>query len=129
MALVRYNGKNVYYCNFTSRLMPGINEIPEGELKALLLHPLFQWRIEEGTIVIIPESLEKEANGKKTVKEMMKLIPQIYDHAYLQRIIEGDGREKVVDAAKKQLHKISHQAEAEENEHFGSNPNTKPEDS
>ena len=42
MALVRYNGKNVYYCNFTSRLMPGINEIPEGELKALLLHPLLQ---------------------------------------------------------------------------------------
>ena len=42
MALVKYNGKNVYYCNFTSRLMPGINEIPEGELKALLLHPLFQ---------------------------------------------------------------------------------------
>ena len=75
MALVRYNGKNVYYCNFTSRLMPGINEIPEGELKALLLHPLFQWRVEEGIVVIIPESPEKEADGKKTVKEMMKLIP------------------------------------------------------
>ena len=121
MALVKYNGKNVYYCNFTSRLMPGINEIPEGELKALLLHPLFQHRVEEGIIVIIPESPDKEADGKKSVKEMMKLIPQIYDHAYLSRIIDEDGREKVIDAAKKQLHKISHQAEEEENEHFGSN--------
>ncbi|CDZ81871.1 hypothetical protein BN1013_02407 [Candidatus Rubidus massiliensis] len=120
MALVKYNGKNVYYCNFTSRLMPGINEIPEGELKALLLHPLFQWRVEEGIVVIIPESTEKEADGKKSIKEMMKFIPQIYDHAYLNRIIESDGRDKVVDAAKKQLHKISHQAEEEENEHFRS---------
>lgn len=77
MALVKHNGKNVYYCNFTSRLMPGINEIPEGELKALLLHPLFQHRVEEGIIVIIPESSDKEADGKKSVKEMMKLFPRI----------------------------------------------------
>ncbi len=121
MALVKYNGKNVYYCNFTSRLMPGINEIPEGELKALLLHPLFQFRIEEGLIVILPESQDTEADGKKPVKEMMKLIPQIFDHAYLNRIIDSEDRDKVIDAAKKQLHKISHQAEEEENEHFGSN--------
>jgi hypothetical protein len=101
--------------------MPGINEIPEGELKTLLLHPLFKWRVEEGIIVVIPESPDKEPDGKKNVKEMQRLIPQIFDHDYLQKIIENDGRERVIEAAKKQLHKISHQAEEEEkNEHFRS---------
>lgn len=121
MALVKYNGKNVYYCNFTTRLMPGINEVSEGELKALLLHPIFQWRVEEGIVVIIPESTEKEADGKKSIKEMLKFMPQIYDRDYLNRIIESDGRDKVLEAAKKQLNKISPQPEKEEeNEHFES---------
>lgn len=127
MALVKYNGKNVYSCNFTTRLMPGINEIPEGELKALLLHPLFKWRVSEGVIVIVASS-DKDVEEKKSVKEMTKLIPQIFDHAYLKRIVETDGREKIVAEAKKQLHKISHQAEDEEkNEHFRSD--TKSSDS
>ena len=119
MTLVKYNAVNIFTCNAT-RLLPGVNEVEEGVLKSLLLHPLFKWRVDQGIISIF--EVPKEADGKTPLKELLKHIPSMYDKKLLEKIVETDGRAQAVKAAKEQLAKISvpkpEDAQVEDDKHF-----------
>lgn len=41
-------------------------------------------------------SSDKDVERRNRFKEMTKFIPQIFDHAYLNKIVETDGREKLI---------------------------------
>ena len=118
MSIVRYNGKNILYFNFTTRIFPGVNELEKGVLDSLLKHSGFKPRFEKGILVIIEpdeKAPEKGKNeSKRSIDEMLKLIPDIFDVKLLERIVKSDGRSKVVNEAKKQLYKLSVKAEDEE---------------
>jgi predicted oxidoreductase (fatty acid repression mutant protein) len=123
MALVNYTGKNVLGVCLKGgeivRLLPGINEVNEDHLSTMKTHPLFQSRQNINLIQIMSEKLDKD--GKRTVEEMVKNIPQIFDTKLLRKIIESDGRDRVVMAAKDQLEKIKNPSKAkaeDSNEHF-----------
>lgn len=118
MTLVQYKAVNLFTCNGT-RLLPGVNEIEEGVLKNLLLHPLFKFRVDNGIIKIL--EVPKEADGKTPLKELLKLIPGMYDKQLLEKIVQGDGRSAAIKAAREQLTKISgltNDNQAEDDEHF-----------
>lgn len=123
MALVNYTGKNVFGTMLAEgeiiRLMPGINEVEDESLKRMKEHPLFQSRLNLGLVQIMQENLEKD--GKRSVNEMLKNIPQIFDTKLLKKIIETDGRERVIQAARDQLDLIKNPSKAKEaeSEHFG----------
>jgi hypothetical protein len=125
MALVRYNNKNLLYFDFRVRLMPGVNEVSESDLKAMFKHPLFEHRFKEGILEVLEsEELDNKGKSKKKAKdgkdekrpapEMLKLIPEIFDVELLKKIVKTDGREGVVKAAQDQLKKLSLAAEDEE---------------
>ncbi len=124
MALVNYNGKNVLgVCKPVSgdivRLLPGINEVDNEDLKIMKAHPLFQSRMKAGMVQIMAEPADKD--GKRTVDEMLTNIPKIFDLKLLKKIVETDGRDKVVQAAREQMEKIKNPSKAkadEEDEHF-----------
>lgn len=123
MALLNYSGKNVLGICLKSgeivRLLPGINEVSEDHLSFMKSHPLFQTRQTKGFIQIMAEKLDKD--GKRSVEEMVKNIPQIFDTKLLKKLIETDGRELVIIAAKSQLEKIKNPSKAkaeESSEHF-----------
>lgn len=103
MTLVKYNAVNLFTCKGI-RLLPGVNDVEEGALKKLLLHPLFTWRVDQGIIEIL--EVPKEIDGKAPLKELLKHIPSMYDRELLQKIVDEDGRPAVVKAAKEQLKKV-----------------------
>jgi hypothetical protein len=120
---VKYSGRNVYTIGVKSgdsiRLMPGINEVSEGDLITLQSHPVVKKRVESGLIEFI--GLETDQSGKRSISDMIKYIPQIFDVKTLEGIIENDDRDRVVKAAKKQLDiikKPDDTQEIEEREHF-----------
>ena len=123
MALVKYNGKNVLGIGIKAglhRVMPGINEIADEVLNQLKAHPLFQARVDKGQIQILQDSVSKD--GKRSVEEMLNLMPSIFDIKLLKKLIDSDGRAPVVKAAQAQLEGIKNpakaKAEAEDDNHF-----------
>lgn len=123
MALINYTGKNIFGVFLPSgepvKLLPGINEVEDEKLQAMKKYPLFQSRVEQGLIIIMMENLAKD--GKRTIEEMLSHIPKIFDIKLLKKLIESDGRDKVVHAAREQLDKIKNPAKAkaqEQDEHF-----------
>jgi len=114
MALVKYNGKNTYRCSGIT-LKSNVNEVDDNLLEDALKHPLFKYRIEEGIIVILEhkikndlefENSEKESEFKNTEKDLVDLIPNIYDKELLIRYISESEDKRIVKASKKQLKKI-----------------------
>lgn len=120
MALVKNNSKKIQYVGLKAKviqLMVGVNEVAEGDLVALLDHPLFKLRVESGEMQIIDQ--KKDEAGKPLASSMIKAIPDMYDQKLLKEIIENDGREQVILAAEKQLEKIKRSKKSEpKNEHF-----------
>lgn len=123
MALVTYSGKNVLGIHSNKgdviRLLPGVNEVEDTRLQSIKNHPLFKERIDRGQVQIMAENLGKD--GKRPVEDMLKNIPQILDTKLLKKIIESDGRDKVIRAAEQQLENIKNPAKAKEeksDEHF-----------
>jgi hypothetical protein len=60
-------------------------------------------------------------DGKRSIDEMLEYIPKIIDTKLLKKIIQSDGREKVIVAAKSQLDNIKNPPKAKEQaeiEHF-----------
>ena len=122
MALVKYNKANVYKC-CDVLLIPGVNEIEDGNLVAVLDHPLFQHRIDNGIIEIIdgPKRAEKDSEGQKPQEapkrkrgrppknkssgddKLIQLMPKIYDVKLLKKYISSSQNAAVVAAAEKQL--------------------------
>jgi len=127
MAIVKYNGSNILYYDFRVRLFPGVNEVSEKDLKGMRGHFLFAHRFNEKILEVMEEDKEdkeekvskgkkakKSKDDKRPEKEMLKLIPEIFDAEFLKKIIESDGRDSVVSEAEKQLHYLSIKAEDEE---------------
>lgn len=103
MALVKYNAKNVYSC-LNVRLIPGVNQVEDEHLRLALAEPLFMHRVENGIIVVIEHKEDK--NKKDDSKQLLKLIPEIYDVKLLRKYIAKHENPDVVSCAKKQLKKI-----------------------
>jgi hypothetical protein len=123
MALLNYTKKNILgIClggvnNDVVRLMPGINEIDSETLAKIKKNKLFQQKLDSGLVQIMADTVGKD--GKRSVEDMLKHVPQIFDTKLLRKIIDSDGRERVVKAAQDQLDKIKNPKKEEEtNEHF-----------
>jgi len=124
MALLHYHGKNVFGIylknNSVLKLMPGINEVDENDLKEVKQLPLFQSRLNNGLIHIMKE--EVGLDGKQSIDQMLAYIPKIFDVKLLKKIIDSEDREIVIGAAKQQLDDIKTpakvKAEKENADHF-----------
>lgn len=123
MALVKYNGKNVFGVSSKAgmtRFIPGVNEIADETLTFVKAHPLFQARVNKGIFEILQDSVGKD--GKRTVEDMLTLIPSIFDLKLLRKLIDNDGRAPVVTAAQLQYDVIKNpnksKEESNKDEHF-----------
>jgi hypothetical protein len=123
MALVKYNGKNVLGVSLKTglvRIMPGVNEVGDHDLTLMKAHPLLKARIDKGLVQILQDAPSKD--GKRSVEEMLQLMPNIFDIKLLKKLIDTDGRAPVVKAAQQQLDAIKNpskaKAEAEDESHF-----------
>lgn len=118
MALLNYTGKNVFTIYTAGgaavRLLPGINELSKEELLTVKSHPLFNHRVKKGIVQIMADELCSD--GKRSINDMLEDIPKIVDVKLLKKIIENDGRDIVVSAAKDQLAKIKDPAKAKQKE-------------
>jgi len=115
MALVKYNGKNVLGVigkKGINRVIPGVNEVDDEVLNEMKAHPLFRSRMDKGLIQILKDSESKD--GKRSVDEMLGLMPGIFDVKLLKKLIETDGRTPVTRAAQKQLDAIRNPSKAKE---------------
>ena len=123
MVFVIYNGKNIFTVAFGLTdnivLLPGVNELSDEEVAKMKAHPLMKPRF-ENDIVKILEPSKLGADGKRSVKEMLEYIPKIFDSKLLKKIIESDGRDQVVQAARGQLDTIKgkKKEDIEEDAHF-----------
>ena len=104
--LVQYKGKNLY--NFTDkfRLVPGINDVDDALVAQAMRHPIFSKRVAAGQIICIQS--KKGTDGKMSVGDMKKFLPNIFDKKLLEKIISEDDRVEVQKLAKEQLEKIKH---------------------
>jgi hypothetical protein len=121
MALVNYKGKNIFTINAKGiepvRLLPGINEIPDKYMPAIKAHPFYNSFVKDGMFEILSET--KDNDGKRSVEDMLKFIPNMVDSRLLKKIISEDGRDVVTRAAQDQLDLIKGtKKKVEENEHF-----------
>ncbi len=122
MALLNYTGKNILGVIMETgdiiRLYPQINEIDDIILSKMKENPLFKAAIQSGKIQIMLENLTKD--GKRTIEDMLNNIPKILDVKLLKKIIETDGRDRVVKAANDQLDTIKNPSKPKEStdEHF-----------
>ncbi len=123
MALIKYNGKNVLGVSLKTglvRIMPGVNEVADDALILMKDHPLMKARIDKGLVQIIQDAASKD--GKRSVEEMLQLMPNIFDLKLLKKLIDADGRAPVVKAAQQQLDAIKNpskaKADAEDDSHF-----------
>jgi len=107
MAIVKYNAKNVYTC-LSLRLIPGVNQVEDALLERVLNEPLFKYRVDKGIIQIVEQAKAKgKGKGKKTDdKQLVSLMPEVYDVKLLKKYISESEDKEVVKAAKKQLSKI-----------------------
>ena len=125
MALVLYTGKNVLSVGMPGmasdllRILPGINEIKDDLMDYLKSHPLFQSRIASQAIQIMFEKIGKD--GLRPIEDMIKDMPQIFDTKLLKKIVQTDGRERVIKSANEQLERIKNPSKYKEelsNDHF-----------
>lgn len=114
--LVNYKGKNLYSFADKFRLIPGINEVEESLFETARTHPIFAQRMESGQIEVIQSTKDKD--GKTSLSEMKRNIPNIFDRKLLEKIVAEDTREIVQKLAIAQLEKIKHPAPSGV-EHFG----------
>jgi hypothetical protein len=133
MVQVKYKGQN-YVLFGRTRIVNGVNEIPDDEFYRLMKTPLFRSRIESG-VFQVPQGtpLEKPKAAKKadvkpvddenhddeghedeelkegrlSVKKTLKLISSSDDSEYLQNLIDTDDRQKVKDTAQKRLDSLN----------------------
>lgn len=121
MVLVTYHGKNLLTVHLTSHtsvtFVPGINELTDQELEGVKKHPLMQKRFESGKVVVMPEG-KLGTDGKRSVKDMLSYIPQIYDSKLIRKIIDSDGREQVIKAAQDRLDVLKGKKEDVSDQHF-----------
>jgi hypothetical protein len=121
MVLVTYHGKNLLTVHITSHnsvtFVPGINELTDQQLEDVKKHPLMQTRLESGKIVVMPEG-KLGTDGKRSVKDMLAYIPQIFDSKLIRKIIDTDGREQVVRAAQDRLDVLKGKKEDVSDQHF-----------
>ena len=122
--LVQYKGKNLYNFCDKFRLVPGINDVDDSMVNSAMSHPIFSKRVAAGQIVCIQS--KKGTDGKMSLVEMKKFIPQIYDKKLLEKILSEDERSEVQKLARDQLDRIKHPASGgkransmDEVEHFG----------
>lgn len=124
MAILKYTGKNVLGICIANdkdthivQLLPGINEVDDAIYDKVKTHPLFKIRLDRGIVT----QLNVEKNVKQSIEDMLVYIPEIYDVKLLRKIINEDGRDRVITAAKDQLDKIKNPKKAAEEakgEHF-----------
>lgn len=107
MALIQYNGNNLLNCGLARggfvRILPGINEVDANDLETILKLPSIAHRVKEGILKVIDDG---KSAGKKSVEEMIGMMPKIVDKKLLNKIIKTDGRTAVIEAAKAQLASI-----------------------
>lgn len=128
MAKVKLNAQTYLHVGVKSgpigrniTLRPGINDIPEGDVIALLENPVAMKRVHMGIIELL--DLPKTATIKKdfirNVDSVLKIIPTVRDTKLLKGLIDYDGRPEVVQAAEKRLSDLKLQSQAViANEHF-----------
>lgn len=123
MVLVRNNYKSIIGICLPEgaiiSLLPGINDVEADILEKAKSHPNFPARAANEMIQIIPE--KKDLDGKICLADMLNNIPKMTDKKLLKKIIDNDGREKVIKSASEQLSKIvdPEKFKAENNdEHF-----------
>lgn len=123
--LVQYKGKNLYNFIDKFRLVPGINEVDDSEFNKALSHPIFKMRVADGQIVVL--SNKKGNDGKMSVSEMRRFIPNIFDKKLLEKILSEDDRPEIQKMAHDQLDRVKHPASGTKKaassldtvEHFG----------
>lgn len=117
-ALIQYNGNNVLNCGLIKggflRILPGINSCDAKELEEVLKLRSVKARVDSGLLKIIDDG--KSNAGKKSVEELVSMMPKIFDKKLLAKIIRTDGRAPVTDAAKAQLALIEVKAEEKDKE-------------
>lgn len=107
MPLINYCGMNLHTINAVGcepvRLIPGVNEVSESSLEAIRKHPAFNALIENKKVIVMEI---KSPDGKRSIQDMLEIIPKTFDTKLLKKIISQDGREVIVEAAKAQLDTI-----------------------
>lgn len=112
--IIRRTRPNVCYLGETM-LIPGLNAISEQEEKKITgdkhLRAVFQELISNGSLVIVDKQAEPKEYPyeKKSVAEMLKLIPEILDVKMLKLIQERSESVKIQRAVEKQLKEIDGQ--------------------
>ena len=123
MVKVRYKGLNILYVG-SYALKAGYNDMKDEDFYKLMQTKLFRHRVEQKILEVpIDFPLEKntqkehknvpsedeEIEGKLSVKSILKLIEKAKDISFLKRIIEQDGRSRVIEEAKKKLELLERQ--------------------
>lgn len=118
MALVQYNGNNILNCGLIKggfvRILPGINECDSKELEEVLKLRSVKWRLDQGILKVLDDG--KTHEGKRSVDDLVAMMPKIFDKKLLNRFVRTDGRQPVIDAAKMQLGLIELKVEDKDKE-------------
>ena len=121
MVLVTYHGKNLLTVHLSSHrsvtFLPGINEITDQELEDVRKHPLMAKRFESGKVKVINDG-KLGTDGKRSIKDMLEYLPQIFDSKLIRKIIDTDGREQVIKAAQDRLDVLKGKKEDVSDQHF-----------
>jgi len=88
------------------RFFPGINEVTDHHLACMQKHPAFNAKIQDGSFQLIEEK-KVGSDGKKSVQEVLQMIPQILQVKLLKKIMAEDGRQIIIDACQKQIEYIN----------------------
>ena len=125
--LVQYKGKNLYSFADKFRLVPGINEVDDSLITEAMSHPIFKRRVASGSIVIVRSN--RPGDGRMSISEMKKYVPNIFDRKLLEKMLSEDERPDVQALVLKQLETVKHPAAVagkkpktnslDEVEHFG----------
>lgn len=91
------------------RLMPGVNIVTEAQCAALKAHPIFAHKVENDLMEV------EEESGGTSAKELVALMPEIFDVARLRELAD-DPRKSVAAAARKQLDAIDEATKREANQ-------------
>ena len=106
--LVQYKGKNLYSFADKFRLLPGLNEVDDLAVNDALNHPIFKRRVANGSIVIVQSKMGSD--GRMSVTEMKRLIPNVFDKKLLEKMLVDDDRPEIHKAVIAQIEKIKHPA-------------------
>lgn len=96
MPIVKSNAKSIYRCSGIT-FVPGFNEVKDEELALLVAHPLFMKRVESGFIEL-PKEKKVEDFKLKTLPEILRIIEDTYSLDILDKLEQGEIRQKVLKA-------------------------------